>query len=71
MLQAMLTFYTKSENLKNTTMKNSSPAGSMGPKIKSAINFIEGGGQKVRITKAELYYETLKGNAGTAIVYSK
>ncbi|MCH8941175.1 MAG: hypothetical protein IIA48_01845 [Bacteroidetes bacterium] len=47
------------------------PPGSMGPKIKSAINFIEGGGKKVRITKAELYYETLKGNAGTTIVYSK
>lgn len=47
------------------------PDGSMGPKIKSAINFIEGGGQKVCITKAELYYETLKGEAGTTIVNSK
>ena len=71
MLQAMITFYTKSENLKNTTIKNSSPVGSMGPKIKSAINFIEGRGKKVRITKAELYYETLMGNAGTTIINSK
>jgi len=47
------------------------PDGSMGPKIKSAINFIEGGGKTVRITKAGLYNETLKGNAGTTIVKEK
>jgi carbamate kinase len=43
------------------------PAGSMGPKIESAINFLENGGKKVIITKASLYNETLSGNAGTVI----
>ena len=43
------------------------PAGSMGPKIKAAINFIEGGGKSVFITKAELFAETLRGRAGTTI----
>ncbi len=58
------------QETKDLYNKNIFPDGSMGPKIKSAINFLEGGGKKVRITKAELYYETLKGNAGTTIVYS-
>ena len=48
--------------------KNVFPDGSMGPKIKAAINFIKGGGKKVVITKTELYYETINGNAGTTIV---
>ncbi len=43
------------------------PAGSMGPKIKAAINFLDGGGKKVIITKADLYYDTLKTLAGTTI----
>ncbi len=44
------------------------PGGSMGPKIKSAINFIRGGGSKAYISKVDLFLETLKGNAGTTIV---
>ena len=59
------------QEAKDLYNKNIFPAGSMGPKIKSAINFIEGRGKKVRITKAELYYETLMGNAGTTIINSK
>ena len=59
------------QETKDLYNKNTFPEGSMGPKIKAAINFLEGGGQKVHITKAELFYETLKGNAGTTIVYSK
>ena len=47
--------------------ENVFPAGSMGPKIKAAINFLEGGGKKVYITSSEFYDETLKGNAGTLI----
>jgi len=35
------------------------------------IKFIEGGGKIARITKADLYYEILKGNAGTTIVKTK
>lgn len=44
------------------------PPGSMGPKIKAAINFLEGGGEKVYITKASLFYETLEGKVGTVII---
>ncbi len=43
------------------------PPGSMGPKIKAAINFINGGGQRVLITKGDLYNETLMGRGGTVI----
>lgn len=43
------------------------PAGSMGPKIRAAINFIEGGGRKVYITRVDLFLKTLEGKAGTTI----
>ena len=43
------------------------PPGSMGPKIKAAINFIEGQGKRVIITKADLYYQAVDGSAGTII----
>ena len=59
------------QEAKDLYNQNIFPDGSMGPKIKSAINFIEGGGQKVRITKAELYNETLKGKPGTTILKTK
>ncbi|HUT85213.1 MAG TPA: carbamate kinase [Elusimicrobiales bacterium] len=44
------------------------PAGSMGPKIQSAVNFIKGGGKAAYITKTELFEDTLKGISGTTIV---
>jgi carbamate kinase len=44
------------------------PSGSMGPKIKAAINFVEGGGQKAYISTVERFYETLAGEAGTTLV---
>ncbi len=44
------------------------PTGSMGPKIKAAINFIEGGGKEVLITSIENAVEALEGNNGTRIV---
>lgn len=43
------------------------PPGSMGPKIESAISFLEGGGKSVLITEAHLLREALKGSAGTWI----
>ncbi len=43
------------------------PAGSMGPKIKSAINFLQAGGKKVYISKVELLLQTFQGKAGTTI----
>lgn len=43
------------------------PAGSMGPKIEAAIQFLEGGGEKVMISSIEKGYQALKGKAGTRI----
>lgn len=43
------------------------PPGSMGPKIESAISFLEGGGKSVLITEAYLLREALEGKAGTWI----
>jgi len=44
------------------------PAGSMGPKIESAISFIEGGGQEVIITSPEAFLDAIDGKAGTRVV---
>ncbi len=44
------------------------PAGSMGPKIQAAINFIEGGGKVVWITSIEKMTEAIGGRMGTRIV---
>jgi carbamate kinase len=42
--------------------------GSMGPKIEAAIDFLEGGGHEVLITRPELAMEAWHGRAGTRIV---
>jgi carbamate kinase len=44
------------------------PPGSMGPKIKAAINYIENGGKEVLITSAREILRALKGQTGTHIV---
>lgn len=44
------------------------PAGSMGPKVESAISFLESGGESVIITSLENAGEALAGRAGTTIV---
>jgi len=44
------------------------PAGSMGPKIKAAMEFVKNGGTVAYITKTELFEQTLQGKAGTTIV---
>ncbi|MBI4669924.1 MAG: carbamate kinase [Elusimicrobia bacterium] len=44
------------------------PAGSMGPKIKAAIKFVQDGGHVACISKTELFEKTLAGAAGTTIV---
>ncbi len=46
------------------------PAGSMGPKIEAAIQFIEGGGKEVLITSIEKLGEARRGMTGTKIVPS-
>jgi carbamate kinase len=44
------------------------PDGSMGPKMEAAIQFIEGGGERVIITDLEHALASLSGEAGTALV---
>lgn len=43
------------------------PAGSMGPKVRSAVNFLENGGEKVVVTSLKNALNALKGKAGTVI----
>lgn len=43
------------------------PKGSMGPKIKAAVKFIESGGKEVIITSPNKIAEAIKGNAGTHV----
>jgi carbamate kinase len=43
------------------------PAGSMGPKIRGAINFLESGGKRVVITSIEMLAEAMQGKTGTVI----
>ena len=43
------------------------PPGSMGPKIKAAINFLRSGGKKVIISSVEKSKEAIYGNVGTII----
>ena len=43
------------------------PKGSMGPKIRAAVQFIENGGEKVIITLPETIEEALEGKTGTII----
>jgi len=43
------------------------PAGSMGPKMKAVIRFLENGGSTAYITKTALFEKTLKGEAGTTV----
>ncbi len=44
------------------------PPGSMGPKIESAIEFLENGGEEVIITLPQLLYEAVQGKRCTRIV---
>ncbi len=44
------------------------PAGSMGPKVQSAIRYLRGGGKEVIITSYEYLMDALNGKAGTHIV---
>jgi carbamate kinase len=44
------------------------PAGSMGPKVESAVAFLEAGGDRAIITSLEMAEDALAGRAGTTIV---
>lgn len=56
------------EEIKKYDAEGHFPAGSMGPKIKAAIQFLESGGKKVIITSPEKISAALEGKAGTHIV---
>lgn len=59
--------HTTSEELMNLHREGQFPAGSMGPKVESVVNFIRMGGKKAIITSFEFLEEALKGEAGTHI----
>lgn len=45
------------------------PPGSMGPKVRAAIEFLEGGGREVIVTKDMSFEAALDGEGGTTIVH--
>jgi len=47
------------------------PAGSMGPKVQAAINFLESGGERAIITSIEKIKEAMDGKAGTHFILEK
>jgi carbamate kinase len=55
----------KASDAKRHLEEGQFPAGSMGPKIEAAINFLEFGGEKVIITSIEKAAQALDGRAGT------
>jgi carbamate kinase len=44
------------------------PAGSMGPKVEAAVQFLKGGGKRAVITSVEAIEDALEGRAGTEVV---
>ena len=64
------------KNLSELTLKETSelyesgmfPDGSMGPKIKAMIDFLECGGKRSYITKVDLLQQTIRGEAGTRFI---
>jgi carbamate kinase len=56
------------KEIKRYYEKGHFPLGSMGPKIKAAMDFIEAGGKEVIITSAKELLKSLRGQSGTHIV---
>jgi carbamate kinase len=56
------------KEIKRYNDKGHFPPGSMGPKIKAAIDYIENGGREVLITSARELPRALRGKSGTRIV---
>jgi carbamate kinase len=44
------------------------PEGSMGPKIKAMIDFLNCGGKRSYITKVDMLQQTISGDAGTRFI---
>jgi len=42
--------------------------GSMDPKVRAAIRFVEAGGEKAIITSLDKAFDALAGNAGTTVI---
>ena len=55
------------EELSRYAAEGHFPAGSMGPKIQAAIEFVRGGGREVVITSPARLKESLEGNGGTRV----
>ena len=53
------------DEAKNYMNEGQFPAGSMGPKVQAAINFLEKGGERAIITSIEKIQDALDGKAGT------
>ncbi len=56
------------KEIKKYFEKGHFPQGSMGPKIRAAMNYIENGGKEVIITSAREVLRALKGQTGTHVV---
>jgi carbamate kinase len=62
---------TDTEELKKYLADGHFPPGSMGPKIRAVIRFLEEGGKRALITSAECLLDALDGKAGTWILPGK
>ena len=56
------------EEAKSYLAKGEFPAGTMGPKIRAAIRFLESGGEKAVVSSLGEAFEALNGRAGTTII---
>ena len=56
------------EEVKKYLQEGQFPPGSMEPKIRAAIDFLEGGGKEVLITSAKKLKSALDGRTGTRII---
>ena len=45
------------------------PPGSMGPKVRAAVEFLEGGGREVIVTDEKTMEAALEGQGGTTILH--
>ena len=57
-----------SEEARSYLAKGEFPAGTMGPKIRAAIKFLESGGEKAVVSSLGEAFEALNGRAGTTII---
>jgi carbamate kinase len=56
------------EELRSYQGEGHFPSGSMGPKVESALRFVEEGGEAAIITSLSSVHEALKGKVGTRVV---